>query len=230
MLDTGRYVFGEELEHFEEAFASYCGVRFAVGVASGTDAITIASRPSGVRPGDEVMTVANTCVPTIVGIEERARGPYSSIANETYTIDPRLLEEAITPRTRAIVPVHLYGQCADLKPILRDREHTGDPVIEDCAQAHGAEYKGRRAGSFGRPLRSASTHQEPRCSGRRGAVVTNDDDVGDRARLLRNYGERARFEHVLRGRNSRLDSLQAAFLAASFRSWTSGTSEADSRG
>jgi dTDP-4-amino-4,6-dideoxygalactose transaminase len=219
VLDAGRYVMGEELDGFERAFASYCGTRFAVGVASGTDAITIALQAAGVGPDDEVITAANTCVPTIVGIEEaEARPVLVDCEENTYTLDPVLIEEALTPRTRAIVPVHLYGQCADLDPILALAQRHGIAVIEDCAQAHGAEYGGRRAGSFG--IAGAFSFYPTKnlgALGDGGAVITNNPDVAERARLLRNYGERGRFEHVLRGRNSRLDSLQAALLTAKLK-------------
>jgi dTDP-4-amino-4,6-dideoxygalactose transaminase len=219
VFGAGRYVMGEELDGFERAFASYCGTRFAVGVASGTDAITIALQTAGVGPDDEVITAANTCVPTIVGIEgAQARPVLVDCEESTYTLDPALIEEAITPRTRAIVPVHLYGQCADLDPILALAQRYGIQVVEDCAQAHGAEYGGRRAGSSG--IAGAFSFYPTKnlgALGDGGAVVTNDPDVAERARLLRNYGERERFEHILRGRNSRLDSLQAALLAAKLK-------------
>jgi dTDP-4-amino-4,6-dideoxygalactose transaminase len=219
VLNAGRYVMGEELDRFESAFASYCGTRFAVGVASGTDAITIALQAAGVGPDDEVITAANTCVPTIVGIEgAEARPVLVDCEENTYTLDPALIEEAITPRTRAIAPVHLYGQCADLDPILALAQRYGIDVIEDCAQAHGAEYGGRCAGSFG--IAGAYSFYPTKnlgALGDGGAVVTNDPDVAERARLLRNYGERERFAHVLRGKNSRLDALQAALLTAKLR-------------
>jgi dTDP-4-amino-4,6-dideoxygalactose transaminase len=216
VLDGGRFIFGEELERFEASFASYCGTRFAIGVASGTDAITVALQAAGVSSGDEVITAANTCIPTIAGIEGAGAIPVLVDCDEaTYTLDPTLLEEAITPRTRAIVPVHLYGQCADLDPILSIAQRHGIQVIEDCAQAHGSEYGGRRAGSFGQAAAfSFYPTKNLGALGDGGAVVTNDEEVAERARLLRNYGERGRFEHVLRGRNSRLDALQAALLTA----------------
>jgi dTDP-4-amino-4,6-dideoxygalactose transaminase len=207
-------VLGEEVERFEEAFASYCRVRFAVGVASGTDAITIALQAAGVGPGDDVITAANTCIPTIVGIERAGAAPVLVDCDErSYTLDPALLEEAITPRTRAIVPVHLYGQCANLTPTLAIAERHGLEVVEDCAQAHGAEYEGRRAGSLGTAAAfSFYPTKNLGALGDAGAVVTDDPDVAAQARLLRNYGERSRFEHVVRGMNSRLDALQAALL------------------
>jgi dTDP-4-amino-4,6-dideoxygalactose transaminase len=216
VLDAGRYVMGQELDRFEEAFAAYCGTRFAIGVASGTDALTIALQAAGTGPDDEVITAANTCVPTIVGIEGAGARPVLVDCEEsTYTLDPALIEEAITPHTRAIVPVHLYGQCAELDRILDLARRNGIKVIEDCAQAHGAEYGGRRAGSFG--IAGAFSFYPTKnlgALGDGGAVVTNHPDVAERARLLRNYGERDRFEHILRGRNSRLDALQAALLTA----------------
>jgi dTDP-4-amino-4,6-dideoxygalactose transaminase len=216
VIDGGRYVFGDELEQFEEAFASYCGARHTIGVASGTDAITIALQAVGVEPGDEVITAANTCIPTVVGIEAVGATPVLVDCEElTYTLDPTRIEEAVTSRTRAIVPVHLYGQCADLSEICALAERHGIAVVEDCAQAHGAEYEGRKAGSFGAAAAfSFYPTKNLGALGDGGAVVTNDVDVDARARLLRNYGERARFEHILRGHNSRLDPLQAAVLAA----------------
>ena len=151
-----------------------------------------------------------------MGIEQAGARPVLVDCEEaTYTLDPSRVEEALTPRTRAIVPVHLYGQCADLDPILSLAHSHGLAVVEDCAQAHGAEYGGRRAGSFG--VAAAFSFYPTKnlgALGDGGAVVTDDEDVAARARLLRNYGERERFEHLLRGRNSRLDALQAALLTA----------------
>jgi dTDP-4-amino-4,6-dideoxygalactose transaminase len=214
VLESGRYLFGPELEAFESEFADWCGAAFAVGVANGTDAITIALQAVGVGPGDEVITVANTCVPTIVGIENAGAVPVLVDAEtETRTLDPALVEEAIGPRTRAILPVHLYGQCADLRALGRIAAEHGLALVEDCAQAHGAELSGRRAGSIGDAAAfSFYPTKNLGALGDGGAVVTSDPMAAERARLLRNYGERARFEHVLRGRNSRLDAIQAAVL------------------
>ena len=216
VLERGRFVLGEEVERFEEAFARYCGARHAVGVASGTDAITIALEAARVGPGDEVVTAANTCVPTIVGIEQSGAKPVlADVDPETLTLDPADVERVLTERTRAILPVHLYGQAADMAA-LADLATAHDlELIEDCAQAHGAEYRGRRTGSLGRAAAfSFYPTKNLGALGDGGAVVTNDGEIADRARLLRNYGERDRFEHVLRGRNSRLDELQAAILVA----------------
>ena len=216
VLTSGRYLFGEELERFEASFAEWCGALHGVGVANGTDAITIALQAAGVEPGDEVITAANTCVPTVVGIENAGAVPVLVDAEPaTRTLDPALVEAAITPRTKALLPVHLYGQCADVTALAGICARHGLALVEDCAQAHGAEIGGRRAGSLG--LVAAFSFYPTKnlgALGDGGAVVTSDPEIAERARLLRNYGERGRFEHVLRGRNSRLDTLQAAFLAA----------------
>ena len=216
VLAGGRFLFGEELERFEDAFANWCGAGHAVGVANGTDAITIALQAVGVGEGDEVITVANTCVPTVVGIENARAIPVLVDAEPlTRTIDVSQVAAAITPRTKAILPVHLYGQCADLGPLLDLAQARELALVEDCAQAHGAELDGRRAGSMGHAAAfSFYPTKNLGALGDGGAVTTNDASVATRARLLRNYGERERFEHVLHGRNSRLDALQAAFLSA----------------
>jgi dTDP-4-amino-4,6-dideoxygalactose transaminase len=213
---SGRFILTEEGEVFERAFAGHCGAASAVGVASGTDAITIALLACGIRDGDEVITAANTCVPTIVGIERAgARPVLADVDAKTYTLDPEQVRRRLTPRTRAILPVHLYGQTADLGPLMTLAAERDLFLVEDCAQAHGATWQGRRAGSIGHAAAfSFYPTKNLGALGDAGAVVTSDDAVAERARLLRNYGERNRFEHVLRGLNSRLDALQAAVLAA----------------
>jgi len=187
-----------------------------VGVASGTDAITIALEALEIGPGAEVVTAANTCVPTIAGIEASgATAVLADVELATGTLDPGRLEEALTARTRAIVPVHLYGQCAELEPILALAESRGLAVVEDCAQAHGALYHGAPAGSLGAAgAFSFYPTKNLGALGDGGAVTTDDAALAERARLLRNYGEQERFTHVIKGRNSRLDALQAACLSA----------------
>lgn len=216
VLSSGRFILTDELAEFEQEFAAYCGAGFAVGVASGTDAITIALAAAGVTPGDEVITAANTCIPTIVGIERAGATPVlADVDQHSYTIDPAQVERRITPRTRAIVPVHLYGQPADLTALAEIAERHGVLLVEDCAQSHGARWDGRRTGSFG--IAAAFSFYPTKnlgAIGDGGIVVTSDDEIARRARLLRNYGERDRFEHVLHGLNSRLDALQAAVLRA----------------
>jgi dTDP-4-amino-4,6-dideoxygalactose transaminase len=216
VLGSGRFVLTEEGERFEAAFAEYCGASDAIGVASGTDAITVALLAAGVAVGDEVITAPNTCVPTIVGIERAGAVPVlADIDPTTYTLDPEQVARRLTPRTRAIVPVHLYGQTADLGALRTLADERGVLLIEDCAQSHGATFDGRRAGSIGQAAAfSFYPTKNLGALGDGGAVVTSDPELAQRARLLRNYGERARFEHVLHGLNSRLDALQAAVLAA----------------
>jgi dTDP-4-amino-4,6-dideoxygalactose transaminase len=216
VLVSGRFVLGEEVESFETRFASYCGTSHAIGVASGTDAITIALQAVGVGHGDEVITAANTCIPTIVGIEAAGAVPVLvDVEEDTFTLDPARLTEAISPRTKAIVPVHLYGQCADLDAIVEIAATAQLKIVEDCAQAHGATYRGQRAGAIGDAAAfSFYPTKNLGALGDGGAVATSDPGVAERALLLRNYGEQERFHHVLRGCNSRLDELQAAVLAA----------------
>ena len=219
VLDAGRFVLGEPVEAFEREFAEYCGAQHAIGVASGTDAIGIALGAVGIRPGDEVITVANTCVPTISGIEQTGAVPVLVDADRlSLTLDTTTLEGALSARTRAILPVHLYGQCADMAPILAFAQEHDLKVVEDAAQAHGAEYDGRRAGSLADAAAfSFYPTKNLGALGDAGAVVTGDPEVAERARLLRTYGERRRYESVLHGTNSRLDTLQAAILSAKLR-------------
>jgi dTDP-4-amino-4,6-dideoxygalactose transaminase len=212
VLESGSFILSAEVERFEHAFADACGVAHAIGVANGTDAITIALLAVGVEPGDEVITAPNTCVPTIVGIERAGAKPVlADVDPTTYVLDPSEVERRLTPRTRAILPVHLYGRPADVDAL----QALGLPIVEDCAQAHGATSRGRPAGSLGEAAAfSFYPTKNLGALGDGGAVVTDSSEVAARARLLRNYGERERFEHVLRGLNSRLDSLQAAILGA----------------
>jgi dTDP-4-amino-4,6-dideoxygalactose transaminase len=216
VLDSGRYVLSDEVATFEAAFAEHCETRHAIGVASGTDAITIALLASGVVPGDEVITAPNTCIPTIVGIERAGAVPVlADVDPRTYTLDPEQVERRVTSRTRAILPVHLYGQPADLTALTELADRHGLLLIEDCAQSHGARHGGRRTGSVGTAAAfSFYPTKNLGALGDGGAIVTSDDEIASRARLFRNYGERRRFEHILHGLNSRLDALQAAVLTA----------------
>jgi dTDP-3-amino-3,4,6-trideoxy-alpha-D-glucose transaminase len=214
VLDAGRFVGGVPVESFEAAFAAFCGARHAVAVASGTDALALALRAAGVGEGDEVVTAANTCVPTVAGIEAAHAIPVlADVDEESFTLDPRSVEAALSPSTRAIVAVHLYGQCADVDALHELAAARGIPVVEDAAQAHGAELDGRRAGTLGRAAAfSFYPTKNLGALGDGGAVVTDDDDVAERVRMLRSYGERRRYESIAHGRNSRLDTLQAAVL------------------
>ena len=215
VLDGDRFIGGARVEAFEREFAGFCGAREAVGVASGTDAIELALRAHGIGAGDEVITVANTCVPTVAGIEAAGATPVLVDVDErTYTLDPHELADATTARTKAIVPVHLYGQCADVESISAHAREHGLVVIEDAAQAHGAARDGRRAGSLGDAAAfSFYPTKNLGALGDGGAIVTDDPEVAARARELRSFGERGGGEAVRKGTNSRLDPLQAALLS-----------------
>jgi dTDP-4-amino-4,6-dideoxygalactose transaminase len=219
VLESGWFILGQEVEAFEEEFAAYCGLSHGVGVGSGTEALHLALLACGVGVGDEVITVSHTAVATVAAIElTGARPVFVDIDPASYTIVPDQLESRITARTRAIVPVHLYGQTADLDPILEIAQRHDLTVVEDCAQAHGAEYKGRRAGSFGRlacfsfyPTKNLGAY------GDGGMVVTDDRALAQKVRLLRQYGWEKRYISSLRGLNSRLDEIQAAILRVKLR-------------
>jgi len=214
VLDEGPFVSGPRVDELEQAFAAYCGAAHAVGVASGTDAITIALQAVGVAPGDEVVTTSNSGVPTVAAIEGAGAVPVLvDVDEDTWTLDPARLDAVVSERTSAIVPVHLYGQTAAMGPIVAYARGRGLKVVEDAAQAVGAEWEGRRAGTLADAAAfSFYPTKNLGALGDAGAVVTGDHAVAERARLLRNYGEEARYRSVLAGRNSRLDPLQAAGL------------------
>jgi len=214
-LDASVYALGPALERFEQQIAEYCRTTYGVGVASGTDAIALALRGVGVGAGDEVITVANTCVPTVVGIELAGATPVlADASSETWTLDAVSAAERVTPRTKAIVPVHLYGRLADLDALGALARERGLILVEDAAQAHGAHRGGVVAGSRGTAAAlSFYPTKNLGALGDGGAVVTSDADVAARVRSLRVYGERARYESVEHGVNSRLDPVQAAFLS-----------------
>jgi dTDP-4-amino-4,6-dideoxygalactose transaminase len=219
VLESGWFILGQEVEAFEEEFSAYCGLSHGIGVGSGTEALHLALLACGVGPGDEVITVPHTAVATVAAIGlTGARPVFVDIDPASYTIAPDQLESRLTAQTRAVVPVHLYGQAADLDPILEIAQRRGLTVVEDCAQAHGVEYKGRRVGSFGRvacfsfyPTKNLGAY------GDGGMVVTNDGALAQRVRLLRQYGWEKRYVSSLRGLNSRLDELQAAILRVKLR-------------
>jgi dTDP-4-amino-4,6-dideoxygalactose transaminase len=219
VLDSGRFVGGEPVERFEREFAEWVGAAHATGVASGTDAVELALRALGVGPGDEVITVANTCIPTIAGIEGTGATPVLVDADpESMTIDPGLLAAAVTERTAAIVPIHLYGRCADMDAVLAVAAQHGLKVVEDCAQAHGATWRGRVAGTMGDAAAfSFYPTKNVGALGDAGAVVTDKADVAAAAAALRSYGELEHYESARRGTNSRLDTLQAAVLSVQLR-------------
>jgi dTDP-4-amino-4,6-dideoxygalactose transaminase len=214
VLDSGRFILGQELEAFEAEFAQYCGVTRCVGVGNGLDALHLLLRAYDIGPNDEVLVPSNTFIATWLAVSHCGATPVPvEPCARTHNIDPDALAAAITPRTRAIIPVHLYGQPADMDSINAFARRHGLIVIEDAAQAHGAKYKGRPVGSLGD---AAATSFYPGKNlgalGDGGAVLTNDALIADKVRLLRNYGSRTKYRHEVTGYNTRLDELQAAFL------------------
>lgn len=216
VYESGWFVLGQQVERFEANFAQYCGAKYAVGVGSGTEAIHLALIACGIQPGDEVITVANTCVPTLSAVSFAGAVPvFVDIDEKTFTLNPALIEERITPKTKAIIPVHLYGQCADMDPILEIANQHGLVVVEDCAQASGALYKGRMAGTMGHAgAFSFYPSKNLGALGDGGLVLTNDEAIAQSVIKLRNYGQEKRYYHSIKGFNSRLDELQAALLSA----------------
>lgn len=214
VVDSGWYILGSEVETFESAYAAYCGAGHCVGVGNGLDALHLALRAMGVRPGDEVIVPSNTYIATWLAVSQCGAVPVPVEPVEaTYNLDPQLLEAAITPRTRVILPVHLYGQPADLDPILAIARKHGVRVLEDAAQAHGARYKGKRLGAHSDAVAwSFYPGKNLGALGDGGAVTTNDDEIADRIRVLRNYGSRTKYVNEVQGWNSRLDPILAAVL------------------
>ena len=214
VLDSGMYILGEEVAAFEREYADYCGCKHAVGVANGLDALHLALRAMGVGPGDEVIVPSNTYIATWLAVSQCGAMPVPVEAVEgTSNLDPALIEAAITTRTRVILPVHLYGQPADLDPILAIAARHGLRVLEDGAQAQGARYKGQRVGGHGDAVAwSFYPGKNLGAYGDAGAITTNDDALADQLRVLRNYGSRVKYVNDVQGWNSRLDPLQAAVL------------------
>jgi dTDP-4-amino-4,6-dideoxygalactose transaminase len=214
VLANGSYILGDEVHAFEREFASYLGVAEAIGVGSGTEALHVALAACGVGSGDEVITAGHTAVATVAAIEIAGATPVLvDIEPDYFTINPELLLGAITKRTKAIIPVHLYGQPADLDAVCRIAQEHGLRVIEDCAQCHGAWHKDQRVGTVG-DVGCFSFYPTKNLGalGDGGAVVTNDRALGERMRLLREYGWAERYVSQVPGWNSRLDSIQAAVL------------------
>lgn len=214
VVDSNRLILGRELEAFEREFAEYCESKHCIGVANGLDALFITLKAMGIGPGDEVIVPSNTYIATWLAVSYAGAKPVPVEPDErTFNLDPELIEAAITPATRAIMPVHLYGQPADMDPIVALAKRYGLKVVEDAAQAHGARYKGRRTGSLGDAAGfSFYPGKNLGALGDGGAVVTNDDALADELRVLRNYGSRVKYHNEMKGFNSRLDELQAAFL------------------
>lgn len=214
VLESGWYILGREVEAFEEEFAAYCGVRHCVGVGNGLDALHLILRAYGIGVGDEVVVPSNTYIATWLAVSYAGAKPVPVEPLEgTYNIDPRRIQAAITPRTRAIIAVHLYGQTADMDAINAIARRHGLKVIEDAAQAHGARYKGIKAGNLGDAAGfSFYPGKNLGALGDGGAITTNDDKLASQVRMLRNYGSQVKYHNEVKGFNSRLDELQAAFL------------------
>lgn len=214
VVSSGWFIGGSEVDQFEAEYSTYCGAAHAVGMANGLDALHLALRAMGVGPGDEVIVPSNTYIATWLAVSQCGATPVPVEPVEaTYNIDPGLIEAAITPRTRVILPVHLYGQPADLDPILTIAKKHKLKVLEDAAQAHGARYKGKRIGGHGDAVAwSFYPGKNLGALGDGGAVTTNDPEIADRLRVLRNYGSRVKYVNEVPGYNSRLDPIQAAVL------------------
>jgi len=214
VLQSGWYILGCEVTAFEEEFASYCGVAHGVGVASGTDAVALALKGCGVQPGDEVITVSHTAVATVAAIEQIGAIPvFVDIDPVSRCMNPDLIAPLLSEKLRAIVPVHIYGQPADMSKIMQIAHTHGLKVVEDCAQAHGAEIEGKKVGSFGDAAAfSFYPTKNLGALGDGGAIVTNSPDIYHRCRVLREYGWEKRYISSVAGVNSRLDELQAAIL------------------
>jgi len=225
VFENAQFILGPAVAAFERDFAAFCGTSEAIGVNSGTSALHLSLLAAGVGPGDEVITVPFTFVATVAAIEYAGAKPVLVDVEPAFlTMDPAKLEAAITPRTKAIIPVHLFGQPADMDPIMAIAKKHGLVVIEDACQAHGSEYRGKRCGSIGQlgcfsfyPGKNLGAYGEG------GAVVTNDPELAKKIRLLRAWGEEVRYEHKYRGFNYRMDGVQGAILGVKLRhleAWT----------
>ena len=210
------YIMGQEDAAFEKAFAEYCGTKYCVGVGNGLDALVMALKALGVGAGDEVIVPSNTYIATALAVTYVGATPvFVEPDIRTFNINPQLIEERITEKTKAILPVHLYGQACDMEPIMEIAHRYGLFVVEDCAQAHGATYKGQKVGTFGDAAGfSFYPGKNLGALGDAGAVITNNEELAKKIKALGNYGSDYKYHHIYKGNNSRLDEMQAAFLAA----------------
>lgn len=225
VLDKTNFILGEEVKKFEDDFAKYCGAKYAVGVANGTDAIKIALLAAGIKKGDEVITTPFTFIATSEAIVQAGGVPvFADIVQKSYTIDPDGIEKKITKKTKAVLPVHMYGHPAEMKKILDTAEKYNLKVIEDCAQSFSAEYNGRKCGSIGDcGCFSFFPAKNLGCFGDGGMVITSDKEIYENSKALRNHGQREKYFSVMDGFNSRLDTVQAAILSVKLKhidKWT----------
>lgn len=215
VLNRSWYIDGEENKKFEQDFSSYCGIKYCVGVSNGLAALTLSLKTLGIGKGDEVIVPSNTFIATAFAVTNVGGTPvFVEPDIRTFNIKPELIEEKITEKTKAIMPVHLYGQPCDMEPIVSVAQKYGLYVVEDCAQAHGAKYKRKRIGTFG-DIAGFSFYPGKNLGalGDAGAVVTNNKELREKVRAYRNYGSDYKYHHIYKGFNSRLDEIQAAFLA-----------------
>lgn len=217
-MESSSFILGPDVALFEENFAAYSGARYCVGVESGTAALELVLRAMEIGPGDEVIIPANTYIASAIAISNVGALPVLVEANRAYLMDPQALDAAVSPRTKAVMPVHLYGQVVPMEPIVAFARRHALRVIEDASQAHGARYNGQRAGTFGDagcfsfyPAKNLGAY------GDAGAIVTDDPALCDALRLLRDFGQKKKYEHLIKGENCRLDSLQAAVLDVKLR-------------
>jgi dTDP-4-amino-4,6-dideoxygalactose transaminase len=224
IIDSSAFAGGPVVAKFEDEFAAFCGTRHAIGLGSGTEALWLALLALGVGPGDEVITVPATFLATAEAISYTGATPvFVDIDERTYTMDPRLIEQAITPRTKAIIPVHLYGQMADMDPIMEIAKRRGLFVIEDACQAHGAEYKGRKAGSIGHVgCFSFYPGKNLGALGEAGAAITQDAACAREIAILRDHGQQTKYHHSRIGWNARMDGIQGAVLRVKLRGLARG--------
>ena len=219
VLTKGDFILGGDVAKFEEEFAAFCGAQHCLGVAYGTDALKLALEACGIGPGDEVITTAHSYIATVLAIcQVGAKPVLVDCEPEFFLIDTTKIEQAITPKTKAILPVHLYGQSADMDPILDIAKRHKLFVIEDACQAHGATYKGKKCGALG-DIAAFSFYPGKNLGayGDGGGITTNSAELADKVKLLRNYGQRVKYEHLVKGGNSRLDTVQAAVLRVKLR-------------
>jgi dTDP-4-amino-4,6-dideoxygalactose transaminase len=231
VMATTRFILGLEVKQFEQEFAAYCGAQHCIGVASGTDALYLTLHALGIGAGDEVITQANTFIATPLSISYTGARPVLVDCDpQTYQMDVKKIEAAITPRTKAIIPVHLYGQPADMDAILAIAKKHNLRVIEDACQAHSAEYRGKRVGAFGDAAAfSFYPGKNLGAYGDGGAITTNSEALATKLRATREYGQAAKYHHDFRGFNSRLDTLQAAILRVKLKylsDWTAARQRA----
>lgn len=225
-LNSGWYILGKEMEDFEQKFADYMGVKHCVALNSGTDALILAFRAIGIKPGDEVIVPAGTYIASVIGVTENGGTPVFVDMDDHMEIDADAIEEKITDKTKAILPVHLFGQCSRMDKITEIAKKRNLILIEDCAQCHGSAFNGKLAGTFGNIGCFSFYPTKPLGAlGDAGAIITNDDQLAEKIRLLRNYGSKIKYHNEINGVNSRMDEVQAAVLKVGLSHLDKGNSE-----